>query len=141
MANYELKTKANDASVADFLDSIENNERREDGRALLKIFERVTGHPGKMWGPAIIGFGDRKYRYPDGREMDWMVIAFSPRKQNLTLYVICGSPKQPALLEKLGKHTTSKACLYIKRLSDVNLGVLAEVAADAYQYTLSSNGS
>ena len=139
MAKNELKTKATDASVGDFLDSIENKERREDGRVLLEMFERVTGQKAKMWGPAIIGFGDRKYKYPDGREMDWMVVAFSPRKQNLTLYVMPGSPKQSALFQNLGKHTTSKACLYIKRLSDVNLEVLEDIVADAYEHVLSSN--
>lgn len=139
MAKYELKTKANDDSVSGFLESIENQERRDDGRTLLEMFERLTGEKGKMWGPAIIGFGDLKYKYPDGREMDWMVIAFSPRKQNLTLYVICDSPKQTALLEKLGKHTTSTSCLYIKRLAEVNQQVLEDVIADAYKYSLGRN--
>lgn len=140
MARYELKTKANDGSVKEFLNSVDNAERREDGLKVLAMFERVTGEKGKMWGPAIVGFGDRVYRYPDGREMDWMVTGFSPRKQNLTLYVICGSPKQPGLLEKLGKHTTSVSCLYIKRLAEVDLKILEKLIADAHKYTLKSSG-
>jgi hypothetical protein len=99
------------------------------------MFNRLTGEDPKMWGPAIIGFGDRKYKYPDGREMDWMTIAFSPRKQNLTLYVVCDSPKQKKLLEKLGKHSTSVSCLYIKRLSDIDEKVLESIIEDAYKHT------
>lgn len=134
MAKYELKTKQTNASVEDFLNSVENKERREDGFRLLEMYKRITGEQPKMWGPAIIGFGDRKYKYPDGREMDWMLAAFSPRKQNLTLYVICDSPKQPELLTKLGKHSTSVSCLYIKRLADVDVKVLERVIKDSVDY-------
>ena len=141
MAKYELKTRETDASVEGFLNSIENEERRTDGFRVLEMYKRVTGEKPKMWGPAIIGFGDHKYKYPDGREMDWMAAAFSPRKQNLTLYVICGSPKQPALLEKLGKHTSSVSCLYIKRLSDIDEKVLEAVIKDAYKHTLKNGDS
>jgi len=140
MAKAELKTKKTEASVEEFLNSIENAERRTDGFRLLEMYKHITGEKPKMWGPAIIGFGDRKYKYPDGREMDWMIAAYSPRKQNLTLYVICGSPKQPALLEKLGKHSTSVACLYIKRLSDIDEKVLEAVIADAYEWVKRSDG-
>ncbi len=134
MAKAEIQTRQTDASVEDFLNSVENEERRNDGFRLLEMYKRVTGEEPKMWGPAIIGFGNRKYKYPDGREMDWMVAAFSPRKQNLTLYVICASPKQPALLAKLGKHTTSNSCLYIKRLSDVDEKVLEKIIKDSAKY-------
>jgi len=140
MAKYELKKKKTSASVEDFLNSIENEERRTDGFRVLEMYKRVTGEEPKMWGPAIIGFGDRKYKYPDGREMDWMTAAFSPRKQNLTLYVVPGSPKQPELLEKLGKHTTSVSCLYIKRLSDVDTKVLESIISDAYKHYSKSGG-
>jgi len=136
MAKNELKTRETDASVEGFLNSIENEVRRTDGFRVLEMYKRVTGEKPKMWGPAIIGFGDYKYKYPDGREMDWMAAAFSPRKQNLTLHVICGSPKQPALLEKLGKHTTSPSCLYIKRLSHIDEKVLETVVNDSYKHTL-----
>lgn len=87
-----------------------------------------------MWGPAIVGFGSRVIRYADGRELDWPVAAFSPRKANLTLYVVCGSPNQASLLEKLGPHQTSVSCLYIKRLSDIDEKVLRKVIKDAVQY-------
>lgn len=134
MAKAEIQTRQTDASVEDFLNSVENEERRNDGFRLLEMYKRVTGEEPKMWGPAIIGFGNRKYKYPDGREMDWMVAAFSPRKQNLTLYVICDSPKQPGLLAKLGKHSASRSCLYIKRLSDVDEKVLEKIIKDSVNY-------
>jgi hypothetical protein len=140
MAKYELKTTKTDASVEGFLNSIENEERRTDGFRVLEMYKRITGEEPKMWGPGIIGFGDRKYKYPDGREMDWMTAAFSPRKQNLTLYVICDSPKQAALLEKLGKHSTSLSCLYIKRLSDVDTKVLEAIIRDSYKHISKSDG-
>lgn len=134
MAKAELKTQLTDASVEDFLNSLENPVRRADGFRVLEMFKRVTGEEPKMWGPAIVGFGDSVLKYDSGREMDWMEAAFSPRKANLTLYVICDSPKQPALLTKLGKHTTSVACLYIKRLSDVDEKVLEDVIKDSVEY-------
>lgn len=135
MAKNELQTRKTGASVEEFLNTIEHDGRRADGFRLLELFKKATGEEPKMWGRAIIGFGDTIYKYPDGREMDWMAVAFSPRKQNLTLYVICGSPKQPELLAKLGKHTTSKACLYIKKLADVDIKVLEKIVKDAYIYT------
>lgn len=131
----EIKTKASDVSVVDFLNSVEDETRRNDGFRLLEIYERATGETPKMWGPAIIGFGEHKYKYPDGREMDWMISAFSPRKQNLTLYVICESPNQAELLAKLGKHAVSKACLYVKKLADVDEDVLEKLVADSYNFT------
>ncbi|MBS1768925.1 MAG: DUF1801 domain-containing protein [Acidobacteria bacterium] len=136
MAGAELKTKPTDASVGDFLNSVENAERRTDGFRVLEMFRRITGEEPKMWGPSIIGFGSRKFKYPDGREIDWMAVAFSPRKTNLTLYVICDSPKQPELLAKLGKHSTSVSCLYIKRLSDVDETVLEKIIKDAVEHVL-----
>lgn len=90
-----------------------------------------------MWGPAIVGFGSEAIRYADGRELDWPVAGFSPRKANLTLYVICGSPRQPALLQRLGKYTSSVSCLYIKKLADVDEAVLQEVIADCVQHVRS----
>jgi len=141
MAKAELKTKKTDANVEDFISSVENEVRRNDAFRVLEMYKRITGEEPKMWGPAIIGFGNSKYKYPDGREIDWMLAAFSPRKQNLTLYVVCGSPKQPELLAKLGKHTTSVSCLYIKRLSDVDEKILEKVIKDAFQYSKRSAGS
>ena len=136
MAKYEPKTRETDASVGDFLNSVENRERREDGFRVLEMFTRLTDEKPKMWGPAIIGFGKVMIKYPEGRELDWPAIAFSPRKQNLTLYVQTGTEKQKKLLEKLGKHSTSVSCLYIKRLSDVDAMVLEKVIADAYKHVM-----
>ena len=127
MAKAELKTKANDGSVDDFLNTIGDEQKRTDSFRLVEIFSKATGAKPKMWGPAIIGFGERRLKYDSGRELDWMITGFSPRKANLTLYALTGSPEQNAMLEKLGKHTTGKGCLYIKRLSDVDEKVLASL--------------
>ncbi len=135
MAKAVLKTQETDASVDDFLNSVENPERRADAFRVLEMYKRVTGEEPKMWGPTIVGFGHTVLKYETGREFDWMLAGFSPRKQNMTLYVICDSPKQPELLAKLGKHSISKACLYIKRLSDVDEKVLEKVIKDSYLHT------
>jgi hypothetical protein len=134
MPKHEPKTRETDASVEDFLNSVENKERRDDGFALLEMFTRLTGEKPKMWGPAIIGFGKVMLKYPDGAALDWPAVAYSPRKQNLTLYVQTGTDKQNKLYEKLGKHSTSVSCLYIKRLSDIDPKVLEKVIADAYRH-------
>ena len=138
MAKAELKTQKTDASVEDFLNSLADEGRRSDAFRVLEMYKRVTGEEPKMWGPAIVGFGDRVLKYETGREFDWMIAAFSPRKQNMTLYVICDSPKQPELLAKLGKHTSSVSCLYIKKLSDVDEKVLEAIVKDSYQHTKKS---
>ena len=135
MAKAELKTRPNDASVDDFIASVENETRRKDALTVLKMFNRVTGEKPTMWGTAIVGYGTQNLKYASGRELDWPVIAFSPRKQNMTLYVVCGSPKQSALLAKLGKHSKSVSCLYINNLADVDEKVLEEVVRDAYIYS------
>ena len=131
MAKAEIKTKETDASVDHFLDGLAD-EQREDARKIIGMMTRVTGDEPKMWGAAIIGFGNRVYTSPaTGREVDWMKIGFSPRKANLSLYVLNGAPKQAELLEKLGKHKTGKGCLYIKKLADVDEKVLEKVIAAA----------
>ena len=132
MAKAELKTRPNDASVEDFLNTVVDEQRREDSFRVLELMKRVSGEEPMMWGPAIIGFGTRMLKYASGRELDWPLVAFSPRKANLTLYIMeCtdGSSKYGELLARLGKHKTSKACLYIKRLSDIDQGVLEELIA------------
>ena len=141
MAKAELKTRPTGASVNDFIASVEVPVRRADAEKTLELFTRITGEKPTMWGPAIVGFGSRALEYASGRELDWPIIAFSPRKQNMTLYVVCNSPKQPELLAKLGKHSTSVSCLYIKKLSDVDANVLEAVVRDAYQYSRKSKGS
>src|SRR5687767_15351792 len=101
MPKQEPKTRETDDSVGDFLNSVENKERRDDGFRVLEMFTRLTGEQPKMWGPAIIGFGSAVIKYSNGRELDWPKVAFSPRKQNLTLYVRPGTNKQKDLLDKL----------------------------------------
>lgn len=122
----EIKTKATKASVREFLKRAAGN-RTADCATLVAMHTRATGAKPKMWGPGIIGFGDCKYRYPDGREMDWMEAAFSPRKTDLVLYLMVSFPERKALLAKLGKHRIGKSCLYIKRLADVDVQVLQEL--------------
>jgi len=127
----ELKTKATTQSVERFLKGISDPERRQDCFAVAKMMEEITGCEPKMWGTSIVGFGTRRYKYDSGREGDWMLTGFSPRKQNLTLYITSGFDKYESLLQKLGKHTTAKSCLYIKQLSDVDLSTLKKIIRDS----------
>lgn len=127
----ELKTKVNDASVADFLSSVADEQKQKDSFEILKIMQQITKEEPKMWGPSIVGFGSYHYKYESGREGDWMQIGFSPRKQNITLYLIPGSERYQELMNKLGKYSTGKSCLYVKRLSDVNVDVLKELITES----------
>ena len=128
MAKAEIKTKETNGSVDEFLDGLPDEQQRSDAYAILEMMKRATGNGPRMWGGAIVGFGNRVYRSPaTGREVDWMKIGFSPRKAALTLYVVNGSEKQRELLVKLGKHRTGKGCLYVKRLSDVDEKVLEKI--------------
>lgn len=122
----ETKTRPTGASVDAFLEGVAHPVRRADGKALRATMERVSGEPAAMWGPSIIGFGSCHYRYDSGHEGDMPRIGFSPRKASLVLYV-GGFPDYPALLARLGKHTSSKACLYVNKLADVDLDVLEEI--------------
>ncbi|NLF13554.1 MAG: DUF1801 domain-containing protein [Anaerolineaceae bacterium] len=123
----EPKTKPTDASVQEFLGSVDNDRRREDGFALLEMMREVTGEEPRMWGPSIVGFGSYHYKYQSGREGDTIVAGFSPRKQNLTLYLTGGLDEYRELLGRLGKHKTGKGCLYINKLQDVDLNTLREL--------------
>jgi hypothetical protein len=125
----ELKTKVNDASVKDFINSIEDGLKRKDCFEISKIMESVTKAKPKMWGASIIGFGSYHYVGKSGREGDWMLTGFSPRKQNLTLYLSGGLNAEKELLKQLGKHKTSGGCLYIKKLEDVDKKVLKQLVA------------
>ena len=109
----ELKTKPNKQSVSEFINSIEDPVKKQDSKSLLKLMKEITGSKPVMWGSSIIGFGSYHYKYASGREGDWFVAGFSPRKQSLTLYIM-GGIKDPELFEKLGKHKTGKGCLYFK---------------------------
>ena len=123
----EIKTSENDGNVEDFLNAVADEQRRADGLNVLEIFKKVTGEAPKMWGTAIVGFGNRKVYRRDGGELDWLITGFSPRKASLTLYVLNGAPNQAELLEKLGKHKAAGGCLHIKKMSDVDENVLAEL--------------
>src|SRR5689334_1612577 len=120
----ENKTKATALSVTAFLDTVSDEARRADAKALLKLMQSAAGEKPKMWGPSIIGFGSYHYTYESGREGDMPVIAFSPRKAALVLYGVTGFSEAAALLARLGKHSTGKGCLYIKKLADVDEQVL-----------------
>jgi hypothetical protein len=127
----ELKTKPNDASVEAFLASIEDAEKQKDARALLRLMQRAAGQKPKMWGTNMVGFGHYHYRYASGREGDWFVTGFSPRAQNLTIYIMAGFAKLKTKLAKLGKHGTGSSCLYVRRLADIDVDVLASILAQA----------
>jgi hypothetical protein len=127
----EPKTTRNDASVEAFLDAVPDARRRDDARTVCALMAEVTGEPPAMWGDAIVGFGSRPLRYASGRELDWPVVGFSPRKAALTLYVMDGVDGYEDLLGRLGKHKTSKACLYLPSLAAVDQQVLRELVTRA----------
>jgi hypothetical protein len=127
----ENKTQKSSTSVTDFLNGIEDERKRQDSFTLLEMMRQATGEEPAMWGPAIVGFGNLHYQYASGREGAWFRIGFSPRKQNLTLYVTEVFPKYEELLGRLGKHSTGKSCLYIKKLADVDQSALRELIEEA----------
>lgn len=128
-----IKTLENNTSVTEFIKSVADEEKKKDALMLLKMYKELTGERPKMWGTSIVGFG--KYHYKSERSAqqgDWPLVAFSPRKQNLTLYVMCGFSDFGDLLKDLGKHKTSVGCLYIKKLSDVNHSVLKKIIKKSF---------
>ena len=127
----ELKTKVNDASVTDFLNTIPDEQKQKDCFEIVKMMKQAAGAEPKMWGTSIVGFGSYHYKGASGREGDWMLIGFSPRKQNITLYIMPGFERYPGLMKKLGKYSTGKSCLYIKRLSDVDRKVLKDLVSES----------
>lgn len=129
----ELKTKPTEESVEKYLKGITDPVKRQDSLTVLKLMTEITGQKPKMWGPSIVGFGSYHYEYASGQKGDWPIIGFSPRKQNLTLYVLDGSAEESELLQELGKHSTGKSCLYIKRLDDVDLPTLKKVIKQSYK--------
>ncbi len=128
------KTQPNDADVGAFVEAIEHEGRREDARALVAMMGDITGEEPVMWGDSIVGFGRYEYRYASGREGEWFVAGFSPRKQAMTLYIMSGFKKHDSLLKKLGKHSTGRSCLYVKKLADVDLDVLKELVAASVEH-------
>jgi len=130
----ENKTKATELSVASFVDRVEPEQRRADARVVVETMTRISGEPAMMWGPSIIGFGVRHYRYESGREGTICRIGFSPRKPQLVFYLGTTFPGRDAMLAELGKHMTGKGCLYVKKLSDVDMAVLERMIAASWAH-------
>lgn len=128
------KTKPTEVSVDSFIGAVPDERRREDAGKLRTMMERISGEPATMWGPSIVGFGRYRYRYESGREGEMARIGFSPRSNETVLYIMGGFPRYEALMEKLGKHRTGKSCLYVKRLSDVDEGVLEQLVTASLDY-------
>jgi|688.fasta_scaffold513650_2 hypothetical protein len=135
----ELKTKRNDASVEAFLNGIADERKRQEAFAILHLMQEVTGETPTMWGDTIVGFGSYHYKYASGREADWMLTGFSPRKQNLTVYIMAGFAQYDNLLARLGKHSTGSSCLYIKKLQDIDLAVLRELVSQSVAHMKATN--
>ncbi len=129
----ELKTKPTGADVADFIERVTEGERRSDCVTLLALMRDATGEEPRMWGGSIVGFGSYHYKYDSGREGEWMATGFSPRKNDLTLYIMGGFDRYAGLMKKLGKYKTGKSCLYIKTLRDVDMAVLRELVEKSVQ--------
>jgi len=125
----ELKTKKTELSVDAFIKTIPEAQKQKDAKAIITLMEKATKAKAKMWGTAIIGFGDKVLTYDSGRQLDWFVMGFSPRKQNFALYITGAVEKQQALLKKLGKHKTGKGCLYINKLEEIDVNVLNQIIA------------
>lgn len=128
-----IKTSQNDASVEVFLDSVKDPQKRAEADEILKLMQSTSKEKPKMWGASLIGFGERLFRSPSGREVDWFLIGFSPRKANFSLYVLNGFPAQEDLLAKLGKHKTGQGCLYINKLSDIDKKVLKQIVEASFK--------
>lgn len=129
----EQKTKPTNVSIEDFLNTVEDETKRDDSFKLLKIMKEVTGDDPKMWGPSIVGFGEYHYKYPTGTEGDWMLTGFSPRKQALTLYIMAGFDMYDDLLSQLGKYKNGKSCLYVKKLADIDEKVLRKLISNSIE--------
>jgi len=135
----ELKTQRNDKNVEDFLNTVSDEKKRTDSFTILELMEDVTGAEAEMWGDSIIGFGSYHYKYASGRNAEWFLTGFSPRKQNLTLYIMSGFDEYDELLQKLGKHSTGKSCLYVKRLEDVDQDVLRDLVSKSVEHMKETN--
>ncbi len=127
----ELKTKPTTQSVSAFTNAIEDPQQRKDCKALASMMRKITGKKPKLWGTSIVGFGSYHYKYKTGREGDWMMTGFAPRKQNISIYIMLGFSRYGALMKKLGKYKTGKSCLYIKKLDDIDTAVLQQLLAQS----------
>ncbi len=132
----ELKTKPNNLSVNEFLNSVEDEKKRADSFRILRIMQEITKDTPKMWGPSIIGFGNYHYKYESGREGDFFITGFSPRKQNLTIYIMPGFERYEELMADLGKYKTGKSCLYIRKLEDIDTDILKKLIAESVAYMI-----
>ena len=130
----ELKTKPNKASIDNFLNGVKDEKKRNDAYKILELMKKITKEEPIMWGPSIVGFGKYHYKYESGREGDWFLTGFSPRKQNLTLYIMSGFKRYDELMKKLGKFKTGSSCLYINKLEHVDIKVLKELIAESVKY-------
>ena len=130
----ELKTKPSEDNVLEFLNAVENEQRKKDCQALLDLFIEVTNEEPKMWGQAMVGFGSYHYKYDSGREGDWFLTGFSPRKQNLTIYITAGFTEFDDIMSTLGKYKTGSSCLYVKKLSDIDIEKLKTLISKAVAY-------
>lgn len=137
----ELKTQPTDVSVGDFIAAIPDETRREDCRTVVEIMKNATHSDPKMWGPSIVGFGHYHYKYESGREGDWFLAGFSPRKSALTLYIMAGFDRYDGIMARLGKYKTGKSCLYVKKLSDIDLDVLRELVDESVKHTSRKSGT
>jgi hypothetical protein len=137
----ELKTRPTDRDVTAFLNSIDDEQRRRDCLAVAALMEEVSQAPPRLWGETIVGFGSYRYTYASGRAGDWMLTGFSPRKQNLTLYIMSGFEQYDGLLARLGKHKVGTSCLYIKRLADIDLPTLRELVERSVAHIRATNPS
>lgn len=130
----ENKTRPTGADVVNFLNAVENEQRRSDSFEVLEIMKELTGYEPEMWGPSIVGFGSYHYKYETGREGDMLITGFSPRKQALTLYIMGGFGRYDDLMQQLGKYKTGKSCLYVKKLSDVDRSVLKDLITESVSH-------
>lgn len=135
----ELKTRPTNESVATFLEGVADEQRRQDCYTVLELMREVTGAEAEMWGDSIVGFGRYHYRYTSGREGDWFLTGFAPRKQNLTLYIMAGFEQYEALMARLGKYKTGKSCLYVNKLSQIDLATLRELVQLSAEHVAQSN--
>lgn len=134
------KTSINEGDVMAFLNGLEDEKRKVDSFKTLEIMSNITNEEPKMWGGSIVGFGDYHYKYESGREGDFFKVGFSPRKQNLTLYIMAGFDKFEELMSQLGKYKTGKSCLYIKKIEDVDIDILKELVTESYKFMTAKYG-
>ena len=140
MAKAQNKTVENDGSVAEFINSVADETKKTDCQKIDAMMQEISGHQPKMWGKSIVGYGNYHYKYDSGREGDFMKIGFSPRAQNLTLYIMPGFERYDEIMSRLGKHKTGKSCLYVKKLADVDEDVLKELLTESYGYMTEKYG-